>query len=347
MIRRYSKPLGNLFDFKADFFNLNGEKLNESKQIAVLYGTQPAREKCKNCDSYLSGEKHFTKLGIKYKFCDICGHLNGSNKDTREFCELLYTQDSGEKYAKNYTEKDIESFNNRLQEIYLPKAEFLKDSIVKNDKRTIDQLSICDFGTGAGYFVGAAQKCGFSKIIGYDISKTLVEYGNHCLSGQYLQCHSIQESVDILSNIKADVISLIGVLEHLANPREILDAIKNNNQIKYLFLSVPLFSPTVIFESVFEEKVMPRHLAAGHTHLYTEESIQYFCKEFGFAKISEWWFGLDVADLYRSIYVLLDSSGKSTLKDYFRTNFCPLIDELQHIFDKHHLCSIVHMLLKA
>ena len=124
-------------------------------------------------------------------------------------------------------------------------------------------------------------------------------------------------------------------------------SLSQNDNIKYVFFSVPLFSSTVVLESVFQE-VMPRHLVAGHTHLYTENSIQYFCDEFAFQRQSEWWFGLDICDLFRSVLVSLQkSSTKSThLQSYWSEHFMPLIDNLQSVLDEAQACSEVHMLLE-
>jgi hypothetical protein len=114
-----------------------------------------------------------------------------------------------------------------------------------------------------------------------------------------------------------------------------------------VFFSVPLFSPTVVIESVFKD-VMPRHLVAGHTHLYTDNSIQYFCDEFGFQRQSEWWFGLDICDLFRSVLVSLQKSSTKNfpLQNYWSEYFMPLVDNLQSILDRAQACSEVHMLLK-
>ncbi len=103
----------------------------------------------------------------------------------------------------------------------------------------------------------------------------------------------------------------------------------------------------MILESVFPE-VMPRHLVAGHTHLYTESSIQCFCVEFGFERLSEWWFGLDMTDLNRSVIVTLDKHGtqNTPLRNYWTNHFMPLIDRLQSVLDEAQACSEVHMLVK-
>ena len=83
-------------------------------------------------------------------------------------------------------------------------------------------------------------------------------------------------------NSKADCLVLIGVLEHLENPREILKIFKNS-KIKFIFLSLPLFSLTTLIEHLFPN-IYPRQLGGAHNYLYTKKSIDYFIRENNFKK---------------------------------------------------------------
>ena len=104
---------------------------------------------------------------------------------------------------------------------------------------------------------------------------------------------------------------------------------------------------TGFFETVFPE-VMPRNLTGGHTHLYTESSIEYFCSEFGFESMAEWWFGTDMVDLYRSILVILERSPSTRpLAESWAIRFKSLIDDIQSAMDKNRESSEVHMLVKV
>lgn len=345
-MQRYSKPLGKLLDFKQDFFASNDSKLEDYRNIASVYRSQPQRTACKNCGHQLdcSPSEYFVKLGVEYCFCSRCGHCNGAYEDTDAFCRLLYTADHGENYAKNYSATYIQQYKNRVAEVYLPKAEFLKDALEEVGARP---SRLADFGAGAGYFVSAAMECGFSDVIGYEPSETLLNLGNAMIGSNKLVGHDLSDIVALIEKSDATVASFIGVLEHLQNPREVLRALSQNDNIKYVFFSVPLFSPTVVLESIFQE-VMPRHLVAGHTHLYTESSIQFFCDEFSFQRQSEWWFGLDICDLFRNVLVSLQKSSPNStyLQDYWNARFMPLIDDLQSVLDMAQACSEVHMLLK-
>ena len=146
----------------------------------------------------------------------------------------------------------------------------------------------------------------------------------------------------IVINKKADCLSLIGVLEHLEEPHKILKIFKKS-KIKYLLISVPLFSFTSIIEHI-SPKIFPRWLSGGHTHLFTKESLYFLSKKYNFKVVGEWWFGLDFADLFRTITVTSKNNkkfNKLVEKYYFQH-----IDEFQSILDKNKISNEVHLVLK-
>ena len=119
-----------------------------------------------------------------------------------------------------------------------------------------------------------------------------------------------------------------------------------NSNVRYLYISVPLFSPSVFFEMAFPG-VFQRHLSGGHTHLFTERSIAWMCGEFGMTRVAEWWFGADMMDLFRAISVeLCGGEGSGQSDALWREMFAPAIDDLQLALDKRRLASEVHMLLR-
>lgn len=341
---KYSKPLGNLIKYKDDFFLKNKESRNRYIELLKTYSQQPLRHKCKNCDDELSNSsnKVLTIQGVQYIICKKCGHFNGAHEDSDEFCNYLYAEDDGNNYSANYISENKENYLNRTKDIYEPKAEFLKDSLMEHN---YFPATLCDFGTGAGYFLKAALNCGFPSVKGYEPSISLAGLGNAIINEDLIKTHTLDDIYSLVEECDSEVVSFIGVLEHLRNPRKVLSIIKQNQNIKFIYISVPLFSPTVIIESMLNAATT-RHLAGGHTHLYTEDSINYICKEFGLKRVSEWWFGLEASDLYRSISVTLRDSEQTVLEEQWNNFFLPMIDEMQAIFDKRKICSEVHMLLQ-
>jgi hypothetical protein len=93
--------------------------------------------------------------------------------------------------------------------------------------------------------------------------------------------------------------------------------------------------------------VFPRHLSGGHTHLYTERSLDWTCAEFGLTRAAEWWFGTDMVDLFRAVTVELERGNAVTDRTGLWTGmFGAAIDDVQLALDQRKLASEVHMLLE-
>ena len=344
MFERFGKSSEALMNLKQDFFNNNNKLLKKAQKINSVYISQPRRDRCKNCD-YSIKNISFSKQKVEYGLCEQCGHLNGLHQDTSKFCESVYTDDGGTDYASNYNSKDIKEYNKRVGDIYVPKAEFLCESL-RYSGEVSENLSYADFGAGSGFFVDALLKTGNINVTGYEVSKAQVLLGNKMGEHKNLIVHSIEETVNIAASVNAEVVSMIGVLEHLQNPREVLSSLRNNSNVCYFYLSVPLFSPCVFFEMVFPT-IMQRHLTSGHTHLYTESSLKWMAIEYDLEPVSAWWFGTDMVDLYRNIEVRLKQQNETkNMANYWSKMITPLIDSMQSAIDEKHLSSEVHMLYK-
>ena len=341
---RFGKSAGPLLAHKADFFSSNEELLAEGNRIGTIYMQQPRRAACKACNAPMEGPS-FVKQGIEYIVCDNCGHLNGAYEDTTAFCDAVYTSDDGTAYSKNYSAADEAAYRARVRDIYIPKANFLREALTEQGE-TPESLTYADFGAGSGYMVAAMREAGCADTIGYEVSRAQVELADAMIAPGAVMQHGLDDSTGLAEKNKADVVTMIGVLEHLQAPREMLAAIAANSNFRYLFISVPLFSPCVMLEAVFPN-VMQRQLSAGHTHLFTESSLDALCAEFGMSRVAEWWFGTDVVDMFRSVAVELErNEDNNTLLPLWRNMLTPAIDDMQAALDSRKLASEVHMLLK-
>ena len=70
---------------------------------------------------------------------------------------------------------------------------------------------------------------------------------------------------------------------------------------------------------------------ASH-HIYTEKSLHYMIKKNKFKILGEWWFGTDISDLYRGMYLNFKYTNKKFLK--YLMLFGNHIDELQNVLDR-------------
>jgi hypothetical protein len=341
---RFGKSSSALISHKRGFFCENNALLQDSQRIGALYREQPRRTDCKCCAAPLTGTVFF-KQNIEYIICENCTHLNGAHEDSDTFCAAVYTQDGGENYAHVYSSSDKDAYLRRVTDIYVPKAEFLQDGLVEAGEDPA-RLTYADFGAGSGYFVSAMRSLGWAHSYGYEVSSTQTKLAAAMITEGAVIEHSLEETVDIAKTIKVDAVSMIGVLEHVQKPREILAALQANSAIKYLYISVPLFSPCVMLEAVFPN-VMQRQLSAGHTHLFTEGSLSWMANEFGLKSLSEWWFGTDLVDLFRCVSVELErTEATQTLAPIWAQMMGPCLDDAQLSLDKRKTASEVHILFK-
>lgn len=334
---KYGKPFGNLNSMKRNFFDNNDGMLKMADEMADVLSKQPKREYCKICGSKLAAPLFYSH-NLGYIKCDKCNHLNSEFEDTNEFASKVYVEDD---YSKNYSAPDKEGYEKRLNSIYVPKAEFLKESLAKDNFKDINVL---DIGAGCGYFVSALRRLNIPAL-GIEVSKNQVDYGNACAGENILTHVGLTDSISYIEKTDANVISAIGVLEHLIDLKENLKAIKNNKKIKYLYASVPMFSFSCAFEAANQE-CYNRHTGGTHTHLFTNESINYMAEEIGFEMAYEWRFGSDINDLYRFLTVMLSKNGNQEFASYFSDMFVPLMDKLQLVLDESEFSSEMHFILK-
>ena len=335
--RKYSKSSSFYLKTKKIFFKSNDQMFNKVIGQNEIYKNQIKRTRCKICLSKLSDSVDFKNHNIEYTFCRKCSHLNGIYEDTEAFIEKMYIDDEGGDYSENYIDNN---FKKRATDIYLPKLDFLLKNI------SLSNPKILDLGCGGGHFVfaGLVNNC---DIKGIDVGKKLVEFGNnqiffHTQEKDRLSHKDEAKMYLEVANSDSDILTAMGVIEHLREPHKFFRAF-NKSKIKYLYYSVPMFSLTALLENVFE-KVFPRHLSAGHTHLFTEESIVEMNKIIGIKALAEWRFGTDAMDLYRNLNVTLEKNSVSDkTMDFFSNGYLEIIDKFQKILDENHFCSEIHL----
>jgi 2-polyprenyl-3-methyl-5-hydroxy-6-metoxy-1,4-benzoquinol methylase len=337
-VKKYSKSSGFYSEVKTDFFSENERLLKNALSINKKYVQQDRRNSCKLCKNTLNKEADFKKHGVSYVFCRSCDHLNGFHVDSSEFANTIYTSDDGSKYSNFYLDDKYEA---RIKNIYIPKVDFLKEHLGSG-------MTLFDFGCGLGHFVDAARRLGF-EARGADVSKTLVENGNlaikHSHNIEPLRIVKPEEVNSLISPMKTDILSALAVMEHLVTLDEFIDSV-NRCDFEYFYYSVPTYGLSVAIESVFEN-VFPRHLSSGHTHLFTEKSLELLNSKLGVEPIAEWRFGTDIMDLRRSLDINLKKADAS---DYFRERVSKEInsysDDLQSVVDQAHNCSQIHVITK-
>ena len=186
IFKKYGKTYSNMWKFKDRLTLDNESRLLQNQNVLELYKKQPVRKFCKIC----GGEVHrweFYSHGVKYYCCDKCGHINGEFMDTEEFTKALYESDVIG-YGDDYRTPDRQEYMERVDTIYLPKAEFLRDTIGGVDNP--QNMKVVDIGAGAGHYVAAMQKQGFSAV-GIEVDHHQVEFASRILPpGSMIFCPS-------------------------------------------------------------------------------------------------------------------------------------------------------------
>ncbi len=328
-IVKFSKSFSDIIDLKEDFYNKNKDNLKNILKINKNYVKGKKRVVCKTCKKKLLKITFFSH-GVNYFLCNKCGHLNGESIESKEFLTNLYVKKKGKNYSKNY----LNDYLKRVTKIYTPKVKFLK-SIIKK------KIKVLDLGCGSGHFVKALE---LKKIesIGYDPNLDLVKLGNKFLLKNKIFKKGLDDLKEPILFSDHNVLSAIGVLEHLENPLEIIELFNKSNK-EYLYISVPLFSFSVFIENSFKN-IYPRHLGGPHTHLYSKKSLNFIVKKYKLKILGEWWFGTDFPDLYRSLLLSFKYNDKNFI-NYFNKIFLRNINKFQKIIDNEKFCSEVHMVI--
>ncbi|SEA83391.1 Methyltransferase domain-containing protein [Oribacterium sp. KHPX15] len=337
---KYGKSYTSVSNLKSDFVHNNKSHLEENERIARIYSQQPKRKACKICGFLLDRNSMFHSHGLNYYHCVKCGHINGEYVETNEFTSRIYEQSD---YGKAYRMGSKDEFLTRLENIYLPKAEFLRDAL-KAKSVNPNNIKVLDVGAGSGFFVGALDKLGFSAK-GVEVSKAQVEYANEMLGMKLLEHVPQADVVDKICESDAEVISFIGVLEHIVNLNQVLNVVKENQKISYIYFSVPMFSYSVFWEAISND-VFNRLLGGSHTHIFTNSSLEYLYRQNGWKKIAEWRFGTDIPDLQRIIQVKMMENGNEYLANLFYEKLSDVIDKIQLIFDQQEFSSETHVLVE-
>ena len=341
MICKYGKSLSDIRSHKQNLFDDNQRLLEMQERYAEEYLKQPKRCHCKICGDPFDNGTMYASHGVEYVICSKCGHVSGMHEETEYYSEYLYANsDYGKISYVNGSSGD--QYDKRMQDIYLPKAKFMVE-VLEQEGMSTDQIQVLDIGAGSGYFVSACDDIHI-PCSGIDMSSEQVDFGNkflHRTAGGTLELIKANEMEDYIKKSSANVVTAMGVMEHLIDCHRVFQAISENKNLRYLYMSVPTFGFSNILE-MLAPKVYNRHLGGGHTHVFSLESIQYLCDKYGMEMIAKWQFGTDMMDLYR---ICITQSTRQ-MGQIIQDKLYQCLDEMQLVLDKHDFCSEIHCILK-
>jgi hypothetical protein len=342
MLRKVGKSSDFLFEYQPHLLGGIDSHCAQAEIFEKSYRASPIRSKCVVCETQL-GPADFSRNSIDYILCSVCGHINGNHELSDKLADSTYDSQTTEsmKYDELYI-MPKEKYLKTVSKIYLPKAEFVKESLAFLPD--VLNLQILDFGTGSGHMVQALRDAGFRSVKGIDPMQSTVNFGNIVMGVNGLSKVAIRDSIKFLEQTSSELISMICTLPHVTNQNKVLLAMSKNPNIRYTFQKLPMFSLGAMLD-ITSPNTNSRVLAGTHNHLYTEKSLEFMEKLYGLNRISEWRFGSDILDLYRNIFIKLTRAESSMeFKSCFSSSFLSMIDELQLVVDTSKFASEIHVL---
>lgn len=157
------------------------------------------------------------------------------------------------------------------------KANFIHSILEKNN---IVYSTVCEVGCGTGEILVQLKKLDGNKTVsyvGYDISKDAIDIALKKNSGIEFKCADISKE-----NVKADVMLVIDVIEHLKDYFSFLESVSKKS--KYTVFHIPL---DMFVWSLFREKMLIESKGrVGHIHNFSEDFILSILKDHGYKIIS-------------------------------------------------------------
>jgi len=213
-------------------------------------------------------KKYLNVKGYEYAKCSDCESIVLLNiPDVKK----LYEKD-GTPASTIYLDKDV--FQRRVETIALPKIEFILETINKNDN-----LIWCDVGCGVGELLEGLKQNYNGKIngIGIEIDPAEIRFGREkgleIVQGFIDPDNPSEEIIDIVR--KADIVSMLNVLEHIEKPDEIIDFYKRHmKKGSNLVIEVPRHPSLASFVNLASPKLTYRHIAPPvHLQVFSDKSI--------------------------------------------------------------------------
>lgn len=244
----------------------------------------------------------------KYGFFEVS--KKPSSQELEKYYKEKYYQTNKGSYEKKYLEEEIKYFNNKLEEKYFVLTKKLALS---------DTVSFLDIGAGEGWAMSFFKEKGWN-VIGLDYSKFGCENHNaHCCED--LIVGDIYQSFQSLisQNKKFDVILLDNVLEHVIDPKSLLENCKKlANENSILIVEVPNDFSTLQHYLFENKKIDNKFWVALPDHLsyFNKDGLNKLCADAGWNNV------LTIADYPIDLHLLNENTNYT--KDKTKGKSCHL-----------------------
>lgn len=275
-----------------------------------------AQDTCYICGSSSSKEVVLIH-GYTYVECTNCGHSYTTSRPSAQSLAEFYSSNS---YWSQTTYANKKTYQSRLEQIARPKFNFALQDL--NSKSSTQRW--LDIGCGIGDLLYIARDHGFDTC-GLELSESSRDFALKEFQLTLLP----YDLKDYISNYpdspQFTVVSLIGLLEHVPNPVDILkSSISLLEDDGLVMIQVPNWDSFTTKLQISNPELVYRHASPlEHIQLFTIDSLKYLLSLVDLEICSIWWHGLDIHQLQVQ-YTLLspsfaDSSANELLTNMFNS----------------------------
>ena len=236
-------------------------------------------------------------------FCDNCGHGMTEVFSPKD-ADLLYE-------TGNY---DIHE--NRFRQLIGSSLLILEENKVRMVRKWMRSGSIFEVGTGKGKFLQMAQEAGFI-VNGIEPSKRSLSFAKRRL-GSAVTSQTLHVYAGN-TNVKHDAVCMWHVLEHLSDPKEALEDVKNILEDGgILMLAVPNFGS---FQSNWGRANWYHLDPPRHLHHFLDQGLRRLLEDLGF-EILEIFYGSFYQNWMGDLLTILNlvSPAKNAIINFLKSN---------------------------
>lgn len=326
MIEKYGKPVNMraLRDFDSEI-----ESNKQGQEYSKKYYDKDAADVdcCRVCKSkdislYFTGYNGYSRYQCNNCKCVFLANLPRVEEmygESDTLNEAFYISD--------------EAFKKRVDIIVAPKVDFVLEV---SKEAGLKPESWVDIGSGGGQLLWYVKSLGMTE---WGVESDKAEY-DFCVGkdlnviNSFVDPKKVDPAVeDVIS--KADVVSMITVLEHIEDPKALIDYLASKmKKDALLVIEVPRHPSVSSYVCSIFTDVVYRHMdLPGHLQIFNEKTMELLFGE-NFTPVGKWCFGQGFSDL---INLPLVSNESAPIDQDLYSKIMAMNNDIQKIMDSNDL----------
>jgi 2-polyprenyl-3-methyl-5-hydroxy-6-metoxy-1,4-benzoquinol methylase len=300
------------------------ESISKARAASLAIVPGDLNAKCGVCGS--KNAKFQAEIyGFQYYQCEGCDSAYVANAPSFEEIKKLYSSDYYSDANKVLLAND-NIIDYRLQNIAVPKIEYVIENLTTDRKRWLD------IGCGVGENIKVVQDKGW-EVVGVETNESEREYGIGRFGVNIVDDFITEENVADYKGY--GVISMFSILEHTMNPNLILKSIGSIQETcDNLIIEVPHFPSISVFSQMtFPDEVNRMLHPPLHLYLFSLKALEMMLSEQGYEITNVWYFGQDFYEMFSTFSLHSSKLNNSILHE----KLSAMLDDFQEVIDKHEL----------